>query len=313
MMKMDGVAAFVCVAETGSITAAAQRLGLAKSVVSERLSELERALGVTLLQRSTRRSALTENGRRFLARARRILGEAEEAASELARHSGDLVGPLRISAPVSFGILHLETPLYSFLQAHPRIDLTLDLDDRFVDAAADGFDAVIRHGPVSDRHLVAHRLARSSRHLVAAPAYLTAAPPLRAVRDLSAHRAIFYNLRESDWRFEGPGGTEVVRSRSALRLNNGLMMRGAALAGLGVALLPRFLVHQDLREGTLSVVDLARAPQSAELFVAHPRDGGTSGKIRALVAHLRASFGDPPYWEEGSVLMPPAEIGRPIA
>jgi DNA-binding transcriptional LysR family regulator len=297
MMKLDGVAAFVCVAETGSITAAAQRLGLAKSVISERLSELERSLGVTLLQRSTRRSALTENGRTFLERARRILGEAEEATAELARRSGELVGPLRISAPVSFGILHLQEPLHAFLRAHPRINLTFDVDDSFVDAAADGFDAVIRHGPVPDRYLIAHRLARSSRHLVASPDYLETAPPLRTVGDLSAHRAILYNRRDSDWRFEGPGGAEVVRSHSALRMNNGLMMRGAALAGFGIALLPRFLVYEDLRQGALRIVELDRMPQSAELYVAHPRDRGTSGKIRALVAHLREAFGDPPYWE----------------
>lgn len=297
MMKLDGVAAFVCVAETGSITGAAQRLGLAKSVVSERLAELERSLGVKLLQRSTRRSALTENGRTFLERGRRILGEAEAAAAELAQRSGELMGPLRLSAPVSFGILHLQKPVHAFLRAHPRIDLTLDLDDRFVDAAADGFDAVIRHGPVSDRHLVAHRLGESSRHLVAAPAYLEAAPPLRSLEDLSAHRAIFYNRRDSDWRFEGAGATTVVRSLSALRLNNGLMMRAAALAGLGIALLPRFIVHDELRQGSLRIVHLDRSPQSAELFVAHPRDHGTSGKIRALVAHLRDAFGDPPYWE----------------
>jgi DNA-binding transcriptional LysR family regulator len=297
MMKLDGVAAFVCVAETGSITAAAQRLGLAKSVVSERLSELERCLGVKLVQRSTRRSSLTENGRTFLERGRRILGEAEEASAELAQRSGELLGPLRISAPVSFGILHLEKPLHTFLRAHPRIDLTLELDDRFVDTAAEGFDAVIRHGAVSDRHLIAHRLARSSRHLVASPAYLDSAPPLRTVRDLSAHRAIFYSRRESDWRFEGPDGTTVVRSPSALRLNNGIMMRAAAAAGLGVALLPRFMVHDELRQGTLRIVELERTPQSAELFVAHPRDHGTSGKIRAFVAHLREAFGDPPYWE----------------
>src|SRR3569833_2669829 len=123
MMKLDGIAAFVCVAVVGSLSLAAQRLGLAKSVVSERLSELERSLGATLLQRSTRRSALTENGRTFLERARRIMGEAEEAAAELARNSGELAGPLRISAPVSFGVLHLEAPLYSFLRLHPRIDL----------------------------------------------------------------------------------------------------------------------------------------------------------------------------------------------
>jgi DNA-binding transcriptional LysR family regulator len=146
MMKLDGIAAFVATAEAGSISAAARRLGNAKSVVSERLAELERSLGTRLIQRTTRKLSLTEDGHTFLARAQRILFEASEAAAEMAERRGTLVGPLRISAPVGFGVLHLGPAIYRFLAAHPGIDLALELDDGFVDAAADGFDAVLRHG-----------------------------------------------------------------------------------------------------------------------------------------------------------------------
>lgn len=297
MLKLDGVAAFVCVAEAGSITGAAQRLGLAKSVVSERLTELEHALGAQLVQRTTRRSTLTENGRLFLVRARRLMAEAEDAVAELAQTGSELAGPLRLSAPVSFGTLQLAGPLFAFLRRHPRIALSLELDDRFVDPAADGFDAVVRHGPVTDSRLIAHRLAASTRQLVASPAYLAQAGSIRRVDDLAAHRGILYSRREPDWRFEGPDGAVVIRPRTALRLNNGMMMREAALAGLGIALLPRFMMHEDLRAGRLAVVDAGLAPQGAELFVAHVRDRATSGKIRAIVDHLRAAFGEPAFWE----------------
>ena len=153
-MKLDGIAAFVAVAEAGSITEAARRLGLSKSVVSERLVELERALGARLLQRTTRRVSVTEDGLAFLERARRIVRETVDAAADLAERRGALVGPLRISAPVSFGILHLGPALYPFLDENPGIELTLDLEDRFVDVAADGYDAVIRHGAVQDNRLI---------------------------------------------------------------------------------------------------------------------------------------------------------------
>ena len=150
-MKLDGIAAFVAVAEAGSISEAARRLRLSKSVVSERLAGLERGLGAGLVRRTTRKLSLTEDGAAFLERAARIVREVEEAAADLAERRGTLAGPLRISAPVTFGRMHLGPALYPFLARHPRVELTLDLDDRRVDAAADGFDAVVRHGPVADR------------------------------------------------------------------------------------------------------------------------------------------------------------------
>ena len=172
MLKLDGIAAFVQVAEAGSISEAARRLRLAKSVVSERLVELERSLGAVLLHRTTRRLSLTEDGSAFLAHATRITREVEEAAAEIAERRGSLTGPLRLSAPVTFGRMHLGPALYPFLAANPGIALALDLDDRRVDVAAEGYDAVIRHGPIEDSRLVAMRLASSRRCLVASPNYL---------------------------------------------------------------------------------------------------------------------------------------------
>lgn len=296
-MKLEGIAAFAAVAEAGSISAAARRLGLAKSVVSERLAELERSFGTQLVQRTTRKLSLTEDGLGLLPRAQRILLETREAAEEIAQRSGTLTGALRISAPVSFGILHLGPALYRFLAHHPGVELTLELDDRFVDAAADGFDAVIRHGPVADTRLVARRLATTRRVLVASPAYMERAGTPVSLACLSTHRGILYTNREADWRFAGPDGWTVVRPRHALRVNNGLIMRDAALAGLGLALLPTFFVHAEIAAGTLVRIALPMEAEGAELFVCHPRARSASAKVAALIDWLRQALGNPPYWD----------------
>lgn len=297
MMKLDGIRAFAVTVDETSISAAARRLGLAKSVVSERLSELEKALGTTLLQRSTRRLTLTSAGEAFLSRAQRILREIEEAAAEIDASSGKLAGPLRISAPVGFGILHLGPAIARFLQKHPEVEMSLDLDDRFVDAATGGFDAVLRHGAIGDGRLIARRLATSRRLLVAAPSYLSEIGTPRSLTDLEGHKGILYANRSGDWRFAAGSGWTVVRPQAALRVNNGIVMRDAALAGLGLAMLPTFFVHQEMKTGALVEVDVGWPAEGAELFLTYPRDHGAATKIRAFGDSLRHSFGDPPYWE----------------
>jgi DNA-binding transcriptional LysR family regulator len=297
MIRIEGLSAFTAVAEAGSISAAAKRLGLSKSVVSERLSELEREVGVRLVQRTTRRLSLTEDGHAFLARARRIVAEVQDSLNEMSERRGELTGPLRLSGPVAFGTLHLGPALYPFLQQHPGISLTLDLDDRFVDIAADGYDAVIRHGPVVGGRLAARRLASSRRMLVASPDYLARHGAPSSVDDLRAHRAILFSHREADWRFAAEGGAIVVRPERALRVNNGLILRDAAVAGLGIALVATFLVYEQLRAGALTRLDVGAAPEGTEISFAYPKERSTSAKLLALVEHLRVTFGDPPYWE----------------
>ncbi len=304
MVKLDGMAAFVAVAEAGSISEAARRLRLSKSVVSERLAELERSLGTSLLHRTTRKLSLTEDGAAFHERAAQVLRDVEDAAADLAERRGTLVGPLRISAPVTFGRMHLGPALYAFLARHPQVAMTLDLDDRRVDAAADGYDAVVRNGPIGDSRLMAWRLAPSRRVLVAAPDYLARHGTPASIAELADHRGIFYTNRGvADWRFPGPEGAVLVRGRVGLRVNNGDMMRDAAIAGLGLALLPAFIVDAAVESGALRVVDVGAEAEAEFLFMAHPEGRRPSAKLRALADFLRASFGSPPYWE--AALRPP--------
>lgn len=297
-MKLDGIAAFVAVAEAGSISEAARRLRLAKSVVSERLAELERSVGAVLLHRTTRKLSLTEDGHAFLERAQKIVREVDEAAADLSERRGTLTGPLRISAPVTFGRMHLGPALYRFLADHPDIELTLDLDDRRVDAAADGYDAVIRSGPIGDSRLMAWRLATTRRVLVASPEYLDRNGTPTSIAELDRHRGIFYTNRgAADWRFPGPEGVTILRAQFGLRVNNGDMIRDAAIAGLGVALLPMFIANGAIRLGRLKVIEIGCQAETELIFIAHAEGRRPSAKLRALADHLKAAFGDPPYWD----------------
>lgn len=297
MMKLDGIAAFVATVEAGSISEAARRLGWSKSVVSERLAELERTLGTRLVQRTTRKLSLTQDGGNLLPRARRILAEVDEAAAEIVERRGSLAGPLRISAPVSFGVLHLGPVIYAFLAEHPELELSLELDDRFVDPAADGFDAVIRHGPVEDSRLVAKRLAVTRRTLVASPSYLERAGTPKSIEDLQSHSGILYSNRETDWRFASADGWRVVKPRTCMRVNNGIIMRDAALAGHGITLLPTFFTYSEIASGSLRHIDIDMEAEGAELYVCYPLARTPSAKVLALVDSLRTAFGNPPYWD----------------
>lgn len=298
MLKLDGIASFVAISEAGSISAAARRLNLSKSVVSERLAELENSVGAALFHRTTRKLTLTEDGSAFLERATRILREVEDAASELAERRGELIGPMRLSAPMTFGRMHLGPALYPFLARHPGISLTLELDDRRVDAAADGFDGVVRHGVLEDSRLVAWQLAPSRRLLVASPAYLARHGTPASLKELAAHRAIYYlNRGLGDWTFLDAKDDDFIRPPATLRVNNGDVMKDAAIAGLGLALLPSFIIGDELRRGELQAVDVGRQAQQEVIYLAHPEGRKASAKLRALAQALRQAFGDPPYWD----------------
>jgi len=298
MIRIEGIAAFVATVENGSISGAARQLRLSKSVVSERLAELERSLGGALLHRSTRKLSLTEDGAAFLPRAQRITRDIAEAAAAIAERRGTLSGPLRLAAPVTFGRLHLGPALYPFLKAHPDLALTLDLDDRRIDVASSGHDAIIRHGVIDDTRLVAWKLAKSRRLLTASAAYLAEYGTPRTLNDLRRHRGIFYTNRgAADWRFRTAAGPVSVQARSMFGVNNGDMMRDAAIAGLGLAMLPAFIAAPAIKAGELAAVPLDVAPDEEYLYMAHAQGRNPSAKLRALRDCLKEAFGDPPYWD----------------
>jgi DNA-binding transcriptional LysR family regulator len=313
MLNLDSIAAFIAIATTGSFSEAARQLALSKSVVSDRLRELERSLATKLVQRTTRRVALTADGAVFFERARRLLRDAELATSELAERRNTVAGSLRISAPVSFGYLHLGAALFGFIARYPGIELTLDLEDRFVDLLNEGYDAVVRHGPVRGNRVIVKSLATSTRLLVASPAYLRRYGKPAAVEDLKQHRGIMYSYRGGgDWRFQVGRRLTTVQPRTILRVNNGLLMRDAAMQGLGIALLPTFFLEAPRRERTLKVIDIGARAEGATLYIGYPEHLRAAAKIRALTAWLRDVFGNPPHWEaratrgRGSIASQPA-------
>src|SRR5882757_4563074 len=301
MLKLESIAAFCAIAEAGSITGAARRLALSKSVVSERLTELERVVGTTLVRRTTRSLSLTDDGNTFHERAKQIIRNVESAASELAERRGTLTGPLRISAPVSFGTLHLGQALFSFLERYPGIELTLELDDRFVDILGEGYDAIVRHGPVDDDRIIVKRLSASRRVLVASADYLKRSGKPASLQELEQHRGIIYaNRGAADWRFRVGRNFVIARPKVALRVNNGMLMRDAAVAGLGIALLPTFLLETPLKRRTLKVLDIRAEAEGALIYIAYPEHLRSSGKIRALTTWLQNYFGDPAHWDAAS-------------
>ena len=291
MLKLEFVQAFAAIAEGGSITSAAQRLALSKSVLSERLTELERVLGSKLVHRTTRKLSLTDDGTIFYERAKAILRDVESAAAELSARRGSVSGPLRIAAPVGFGCLHLGPALFGFLRANPGIELTLELDDRFVNMLSEGYDAVIRHGPVDDKRIIVKRLATTRRVLVASPDYLKRFGTPKSLAELEQHRGVIYSNRGAgDWRFRAGRKFVTLRPDTAIRVNNGILMRDAAAAGLGVALLPTFFLEELLKSKALRVIEVGAEAEGAVIYIAYPEHLRASAKIRALTAWLQKSF-----------------------
>jgi DNA-binding transcriptional LysR family regulator len=297
-MKLDGVSAFVTVASTGSISEAARRLRLSKSAVSERLTELERALDANLIQRNSRQLTLTEDGAAFLERAKRIVAEAEEAANELARRRGEVAGPLRIACPRGFADTHLAAAIFSFMERYP-VSATVDADDRMVDAAS-GFDAIIRISGAELPKLALETITISRRHLVAAPAYLARFGRPESVEDLTKHKAIHYMERNpDDWNFRVGNDLVVARVEPRLRVSSCFAMRDAAVAGLGIASLPTFHCHEGVKSGALEILDVGVDDDITPITLAYQNGVRPSAKLGALIDHLRRAFGNPPYWDEG--------------
>lgn len=307
-MKLDGVVAFVAVVNAGSVSEAARQLRLSKSAVSERLSEPERALDANLIQRSSRQLALTEDGLAFLVRARRIVAEAQDATNELAHRRGLISGPIRLSAPRGFADTHLGPALYSFMDRYPDVSVTAEFDDRVSDGSA-GFDAVIRIAPDPMPKLTIETLTISRRHFVAAPSYIAKYGKPESVADLERHSAIHYMERSpDDWSVRSGNELLVARVNPRLRVTSCLAMRDAAIAGLGIALLPTFHSSAALKSGELEVLNIGADDDITPISIAFQNGVQPAAKLVALIDHLKRAFGTPPYWDAGLFDDAPAPV-----
>lgn len=300
MDNLTEIAVFVRVVECGSFTRAADELGLSRAVVSKHVSRLEERLGARLLNRTTRRLSLTEVGSALYGRSRSALAEIQEAELEVDALQAEPRGTLRLSAPMSFGILHLAPALPEFLARYPALQIDMSLNDQIVDLVAEGFDLAIRISELRDSSLVARRLGPSRQVICASPEYLRCHGLPREPDELRTHNCIVYAYADSPnlWRFLAPGGSEItVPVRGNLRVNNGLAEREAALRGLGVILTPSFYVGEDIQAGRLQVLLSDYRIQELAVYAVYPQRRYLAPKVRAFVDFLAERFGPKPYWD----------------
>lgn len=299
MDRLDDMMAFIKVVDTRSFTGAADRLGLSKSVVSRRIAELENRLGARLLNRTTRKLSLTEVGQAFYERCSRILADLEEAERAAADLHAAPRGRLRVNAPVSFGLLHLAPAVAAFLERYPEIDIDIDLNDRYVDLVEEGYDVAVRIGRLRDSSLIAKRLAPSRAVVCASPGYLDRYGTPVAPEDLTRHNCLIYtNVPTAEqWVFRVDGESRSVRVTGNLRTSNGDMLRAAALAGVGIVVLPTFLCGDALSEGSLRCLLPDHFALGSSIFAVYPQNRHLSPKVRAVVDFLATRFGPNPYWD----------------
>ncbi|MCF6440924.1 LysR family transcriptional regulator [Pseudoalteromonas luteoviolacea] len=296
-MNIAHLKLFTRIAATHNISLAGKELGLSAAVASAHINKLEETLETQLLYRTTRKVALTEEGLAFLPHAESVLESVEVAKAAIGAGSHTPQGTLRITAPASFGRMHIVPALVEFTQRYPELKIDLRLSDSIVDMVEGGFDVAIRNAALSDSSLIASKLASDTRILCASPEYIAKHGMPNSVEQLSAYPLI--NLTGIDhWVFEG--ATEHIKFKpiSGLQIDNGEAIRDACIRGMGITLCSMWCAYQALQEGKLVQV-LKEAPlvNDTALWAVYPSSRMLAPKVRVFIDYLKAYIGDVPYWD----------------
>lgn len=296
MTVLEDMRIFVATVESASFTAAAEKLGLSKQFLSRRVSDLEERLGARLMLRTTRRLSVTDLGKAYFERCQKIIEDVDEVEAFVGRGLGQPRGRIKISAPVSFGSLHLGPALADFLAQMPDIQLDVVLNDRVVDIVGEGFDVALRVGQLEDSSLLAKRLADVCMLLVASPEYLQGAAPLDTPDDLSRHACLLYGHSPAvEWTYRGQGKLCKVAVKGRVLANNGDITMSCALKHQGIARLPDFMVCQQIQAGKLvEVLPEFRLPGGG-LYAVYAQHRQSSLAVQALIKHLSKAFSNPAW------------------
>ena len=291
---------FARVVEARSFTAAAALLGVAKSVVSARVARLEARLGVRLLHRTTRKLSLTPDGLAFYERCAPMIAAADDTAAAADGAGSEPRGLLRVNAPVMLAQLYLTEPIAAFLSRYPEVRLDLTMEDRLVDLVAEGIDVAIRvSAGLSSSSLLARKLADDRVVVSASPGYLARRGLPQTPRDLVHHDCLRYSLLRAtdEWRFRDPGrrGSYPVPVEARFSAASGAVLRSAALAGMGLAVMPSFMVAADLAAGRLTSVLEPFLFARLAVYALHAPARPVPSKTRAFVDFLAACFRRPPW------------------
>jgi DNA-binding transcriptional LysR family regulator len=298
MGQFRQISTFVEVVARGSLSAAARAEGIAPAMIGRRLDALEQRLGVKLLQRTTRKLALTDEGAAFLEDCQRILADLEEAENAVAERSARATGHLLISAPAGFGRQHVAPLLPSFLAEHRDVTVNLNLNDRVVDVIGEGIDVAIRIATLEDSSLVGVKLADNQRVVVAAPSYLKRHGTPRTLADLDKHNCLPISSEGSQrgWTFHDGGKHVTLKVAGNMVCNDGAVLHAWALAGKGLAWRSMWEVAGDIQAGRLrTVLDPFAAPGN-DIYAVFGQRRHLPLRIRAFVDFLRHTYSQPDYW-----------------
>jgi DNA-binding transcriptional LysR family regulator len=284
----EGLAIFAKVVETRSFAGAASELKLSKATVSKAIKRIEMRLGARLINRTSRRLALTDTGRQLAGRAAQILAEGEAAEDAALAQAKTPRGLVRLAVPMSFGLLRVAPLLPEFLAQFPEVSIDLHLSDATVDLVGEGFDAAIRIAILPDSSLVARRLSDMQRYLVGSPGYLKAHGRPRHPLHLSEHRCIGYSYAAGSevWKFTKDGRSASVRPSGPLRVNNGDAMLPALIAGIGLGILPEFILRDALADGRLERVLPDWSLPAGALYWVMPPGGPRPMRLQLLADFL---------------------------
>ncbi|TCS43175.1 LysR family transcriptional regulator [Reinekea marinisedimentorum] len=296
-MNIEHLKLFVRLASTFNISQAGLELGLSPAVASAYLNKLEQNLGVRLLHRTTRKVSLTEEGKAFLPHAEEVLGSIEAARAAVGAGESSPGGTLRVTAPASFGRMHLVPALRSFMDKYPALNVDLRLSDAIIDMVEGGFDVAIRNAALKDSSMIARKLATDERILCASPQYLAEHGIPETPEDLKHHQCI-HIMGLENLNFRSDKGTQTIKTKSRLRTDNGEAMRDACAAGLGISVNSKWSAYQLLAEGKLvQVLPDYPLDTDAAIWALYPSSRLLAPKVRVFIDHFAELFGEAPYWQ----------------
>jgi DNA-binding transcriptional LysR family regulator len=301
MDKLTSMLVFTKVAKAGSFASAAKELGLSRAMATKHVMQLENGLGIRLLNRTTRNLSLTEVGMVYLERCLQILDEMEEMEIAVTRLQTEPRGTLKVSATPFFGAYHLSPAIAAYTEVYPDVNVELVLQAGYVDLIEEGFDLAIHLDELRDSSLIARKLGTSQRVVCGSPGYFKKRGVPKTPEDLRKHNCLVNSILppRDQWLFSNPGGdTTVVKVAGTMQSNVADALRIAALSGLGLVLLPTYMVGQDIRKNRLQAVLTDYVPSPLEIHAVYPHRKHLSAKVRTFVDFLHERFHPKPYWEE---------------
>jgi DNA-binding transcriptional LysR family regulator len=299
-MDLNDIVVFTKVVETHSFTGAAEQLGVPKSTVSRKLAQLEERLGVRLVQRNTRKLALTDIGEAYYARCARIIADIAAAEQVITDMQTTPRGRVRVTAPVDLATRYLGAIVADFIAANPDVNVELEATDRIVDLIEEGFDVAVRFGPLPESTLIARRLCTIEQKLCASPAYLARRGAPATIEELDAHDRVLFvpHPRAQSWALVNasqPDATAEFGRPARFASNNVYAVRDAALAGAGIALITDFMVNADFEEGILVPVLPEWRGRAVEAHAVYPARQNLPPRLSLFLDHLAKTLNPPPW------------------